>query len=295
MTKRLGIRLFEMLHRELFWAYEAKLLDMDTNLQTSINKPMTLWHVREGWASIQFQGRKLQAKSGDWVICPKGTLTQEFEKGTLLLSIAFSMEWPGGQKLVDGGLPCVISGQSLPGLEAAAVQLIAEIESKSPNYFRRGVHRGVDVMHFLRELSLVECARIHALHTTFTMEFFSLLEALKLPLKIPGAKDPRALELWMILSASELSTPPDTRLLSRRLGLTWRRLEQIFQKDFNMSPLQLWEDRRAQYARRNLANREIPMKRVSYDLGFSAPTAFSKWFRRIHQCTPSEFRSGFHG
>jgi len=40
-----------------------------------------------------------------------------------------------------------------------------------------------------------------------------------------------------------------------------------------------------------LLESEKSIKEISYDVGFSRPELFSRAFRRIHRCSPGEFRS----
>jgi AraC-like DNA-binding protein len=78
--------------------------------------------------------------------------------------------------------------------------------------------------------------------------------------------------------------------LARSLGMSYRTLTRRLAED-GLTPAGLAEELRQQLAYKYLAERAFPLGRVSYLLGYSDLSAFTRAFRRWTGRTPSKWRA----
>jgi AraC-like DNA-binding protein len=79
------------------------------------------------------------------------------------------------------------------------------------------------------------------------------------------------------------------RHVARSLGLTTRTLRRRLE-DEHENYSSIVDDVRATMAERYLANARLSLTEVSCQLGFAAPSAFSRWFRNRFGVSPSGWR-----
>ena len=84
------------------------------------------------------------------------------------------------------------------------------------------------------------------------------------------------------------------RQVAHGLGVTTRTLRRRLD-DEQESFSSIVDDVRATLAERYLANDRLSLTDVSYQLGFAAPSAFSRWFRDRFGISPTEWRRVAHG
>jgi AraC-like DNA-binding protein len=83
------------------------------------------------------------------------------------------------------------------------------------------------------------------------------------------------------------------RQVARSLGLTTRTLRRrLDEQQENFSSI--LDDTRATLAERCLANDRLSLTDITHQLGFAAPSAFSRWFRHRFGMTPTEWRRVAH-
>ena len=79
------------------------------------------------------------------------------------------------------------------------------------------------------------------------------------------------------------------RQVARSLGVTPRTLRRRLDEQ-HLTYSSIVDDSRAALARRWLANERLSLTDVAHQLGFSAPSAFSRWFRRRFGTSPTAWR-----
>jgi AraC-like DNA-binding protein len=84
------------------------------------------------------------------------------------------------------------------------------------------------------------------------------------------------------------------RQVAHSLGLTARTLRRRLEAEQETFSA-IVNDARAALAERYLASDRLPLTDISYQLGFNAPSAFSRWFRDRFGISPTEWRQAAHG
>jgi AraC-like DNA-binding protein len=77
--------------------------------------------------------------------------------------------------------------------------------------------------------------------------------------------------------------------VARSLGLTTRTLRRRLELE-KENYSSIVDDARTALAERYVTNPRLPLTDISYQLGFAAPSAFSRWFRDRFGISPTEWR-----
>jgi AraC-like DNA-binding protein len=83
--------------------------------------------------------------------------------------------------------------------------------------------------------------------------------------------------------------------IGNRVGLSRAHLFTLFRDQLNTTPQVFWSAVRVEEAMRRLITRGESLTSVSLDLGFSAPSNFSRFFKEHTGVTPSTFRRAASG
>jgi len=71
------------------------------------------------------------------------------------------------------------------------------------------------------------------------------------------------------------------------------RLNQLFFAEFGMTSRKYWDRRRLEFAKQCLETSPMPVKELSYRLGFRSDSHFVVWFRRLTGSRPGEYRKNY--
>lgn len=111
------------------------------------------------------------------------------------------------------------------------------------------------------------------------------------PREAPRRLDPRIAAAIARMEA-RIEAPETATETAAALGLTPRRLEQLFRADLGMGPAGFALDLRLQAARRLVADTRHPLAQVALRTGFASQAGFSRAFRRRFGIAPSTLRRG---
>lgn len=110
-----------------------------------------------------------------------------------------------------------------------------------------------------------------------------------LRLRPPVAMDPRVRQA-IALMRDDLARELDVDALAMRCGLSRAHFFALFQRDTQVTPLVYSNVLRFEAAVRRLSQGSEPVADVAFDLGFSAPGHFARFFRQHLGITPTEYR-----
>ncbi|WP_020654220.1 helix-turn-helix domain-containing protein [Massilia niastensis] len=83
--------------------------------------------------------------------------------------------------------------------------------------------------------------------------------------------------------------------IATRVGLSRAHLFTLFRDQLNTTPQVFWSAVRVEEAMRRLISKEETLTSVAFDLGFSAPSNFSRFFKEHTGVSPSTFRRAASG
>ncbi len=90
---------------------------------------------------------------------------------------------------------------------------------------------------------------------------------------------------------NNIESPLSRQALASQCRTTTRRMERIFLRKFNNSPMRFYLSIRLQAARKLLFYSNMPISEVSLVCGFSSPPLFSRVFRKQFNQSPREYRA----
>jgi AraC family transcriptional regulator of adaptative response / methylphosphotriester-DNA alkyltransferase methyltransferase len=79
--------------------------------------------------------------------------------------------------------------------------------------------------------------------------------------------------------------------IANHVGVSSYYLERLFKKETEETPRQYLEKIRVDKAAHLLISTDLTSLEICYEVGFRSPSNFYKVFRRLKQCSPSEYRS----
>jgi AraC-like DNA-binding protein len=111
---------------------------------------------------------------------------------------------------------------------------------------------------------------------------------------LPPLLDPR-LRAAISLMREHVSEKFALDEIANRVGLSRAHLFTLFRDQLNTTPQVFWSAVRVEEAMRRLISRGESLTSVALDLGFSAPSNFSRFFKEHTGVTPSTFRRAASG
>jgi AraC-like DNA-binding protein len=105
-----------------------------------------------------------------------------------------------------------------------------------------------------------------------------------------GSIDDRLMKAVRALKETPLEAPFPTEILQRETGLGRAHLDRLFYQSFGTTTRGYWDQRRLESARTILGTTRMPVKEMSFRLGFKQASHFTKWFQRLAGSTPISYR-----
>lgn len=109
-----------------------------------------------------------------------------------------------------------------------------------------------------------------------------------------GIREPRVRRA-MLLMEQHLTRPLTIDGLARRLGLSLRQLERLFEIEAGSTPLAVYRDVRMRHAAWLLSHTRRSVTDIAQHAGFADCAHFSREFRRVFGLSPSQRRATSHG
>lgn len=88
-----------------------------------------------------------------------------------------------------------------------------------------------------------------------------------------------------------ISTPFKIRELARMIKISGRELNRSFNLHTGESPIAIWRKMRLSYGHWLLVNTTRRVTRIAFECGFSDGAHFCRWFKRVYNESPIEFRN----
>jgi AraC-like DNA-binding protein len=274
---------YSLLHSRLMWCYEGEVVA--ENIRKHVREHHSrAWLLRRGSVILRAGGKSWSARTGEWIFAPAQPHFQHFSPRACILSINFHVAWPSGEALIDQ--PLVVQASDFPGLERAARPLLRFSRRHFPG--RRNDIWGAPIdlapffqlqQHFYRWMAVC----VHA-----------VLARGARPTRMAGL-DPRVLKALLYLDRRPWTGPFREKELAENAGLSVSHLNRLFAQQLGTTPRAYLEKRRFESAAALLAQEDMPIKRIAYDLGFSWPAAFTHWFYKLAGQSPRRFRLSVHG
>jgi AraC-like DNA-binding protein len=261
--------------------YQGAVPEHDLELQLH---PFHLcaWFLLSGSVTVQHTASTLTAGKGEWMILPPLPRTHRFTAGSRIISLHFTIESPEHRPSFALSRFLTLPDASHPELQRIARQLMTASETM--------LH--ADTLSYIPG---TPCDFPHYL--TVQHHFLHWLSLLFPVLASAGAWQQRnsgdhraAMQLKQQLDQLPYDRYPDLQQLADELNLSTRRMTDLYQQAYGMTPSRYADHRRANHARQLLLDPDHTISEVASELGFKHLSKFSNWFHRHEHCSPRQFR-----
>jgi AraC-like DNA-binding protein len=280
-TPSLPMHEWSCLRNELIWVYDAPVDAAVRDVSPVALAGNRAWYLRKGIATVKASGCRYRARPGEWLILPREVVSQHFSRDACILSVSFRCEWPSGESLLDGR-GGMLAGEEYPSLERTASRLERLVRRHYPDVGTGLQVQTVEATHYLE---------MQALFHQWLAQLIVASSAAGIGQSRLRTRDDR---LWKALRRLH-ECPLDEEFPSARLraesGLSQVHLDRLFVREFGSTTGKYWERRRLEFARQCLQTSSLPVKEISWRLGFTSDSYFIAWFRRLTGESPGRFRS----
>jgi len=280
---RLSLHEWASLQTELIWIYDGAVDPEYRHLHTPDGRA-GYWarYVRAGHVRLSGPSGVFEAGPGQWLTGARERGTHDVTDDALILSIHFLCQWPTGDDFFGKFGVRIITDDECPALRKQAEQLERSVTRSHPVSKVGYAHEQAAYPEFLRQ---------QALFVNWLATWSESLAAQGCRPAYGGSDDERLTQVVRRLNESPLAAGFPKALLRAEAKLSPGQLDLKFAQAFGLSPWRYWERRRLEHAKRRLAQMEIPVKQVAYELGFKSDAHVVAWFRRLAGDAPGRFRA----
>ena len=277
---------FHGMHARLVWANEREVepefLDPGATHTTLGQKDTVVWFLKKGEVTVIYPKAKVRIRAGQWVFLRAEDGLQRFAPGSRLISIRFHLRLRGGEPLFARKRDVVLAEEECPRLRAAARGLVAE-------FARVGA---LETFWVARERqTLVDNLRIEAAFMGWLGAYVEAMEAAGETATVVGERDKRVAKALILIEDHRMRDKFSEVELARQCGLSVNQLTRVFRREVGVSPFQYYEKQRQELARHALAESTLPVKEISFELGFNSSSHFSTWFAERAGMGPRNYRT----
>lgn len=94
------------------------------------------------------------------------------------------------------------------------------------------------------------------------------------------------------LITARVDTPVSLAEAAKEACLSPYHFHRLFVQAFRQTPHELLTERRLDYAKRLLAESDLTVTEICFELGYESLGTFTTRFRRLVGCTPTDYREG---
>ncbi len=281
MTKRLS-EVRQVTDPRLIWINDKDMSPKD-NMRASGHSDV-VWWVRSGGITVRTDHDEWKIRPGDWAFLRPVQRQQIFLPGTRMISICYRWRQTSGSPHRVGSE--VVIMRRCSELEQSTHHLINQVEQSGST---QPIGRVFDF-----PCSPENWLRINAHFMQWMATLLATLSAHGVSLTPHDQVDDRVYRVRSLIERDPWNPSTDLKHLAESVGISRRRLEQLFTTAFGRGIAQTRSRLRVEQAQTLLDHRDMPLKAVAKRFGFSTSPAFSTWFRRHAGISPRAYRNGQH-
>jgi len=268
---------------ELLWAYEGEVMDDGKHLRLDHSNQVLAWLLLQGSVRLAAEGKEWTIHAGQWVILPKAVTQQDFSDDARLISIHVTCQWETGEDLLSERDIAILDAKEFPLLEKNARALIDSMQNDLPDVDMR-----MDRRRHIGTYRLY--LRIQSSLTIWIESLISIMIQQGRTFAYARSINERVMNAARCLSTTPLREHFPDAALKAISGVGRVQLDRMFQREFGMTTLEYWSNRRLQAAKGYLETNNKPLKELSAYLGFNHPANLTRWFVQKTGLSPSEYR-----
>lgn len=277
------IRMSDWAHlkTELYWVYEGKVKAEFLTLKEGDDPNRAAYLIRKGSLLVVTKHGKVSCQAGDWIIPGSLMLQRDFSPDAEILSIRFTIDWPDGKPCLDWDVALSFASSDFPELEQKAAHMLESIGEIMPQPNTRFLYSRGELSDHLR---------VRGSFISWLSCLVEINDSLNASSPLLEHVDERVFESARLMDRHPLDAAFSEKELAKAVHLSVSQLDRLFSKEYGMTPKQYLDQRRMQAATAQLETSSIPIKQLSYELGFNSLSYFSRWFRTKTGVSPREYR-----
>lgn len=179
----------------------------------------------------------------------------------------------------------VVAGNRFPSLLTSANRLRRAVQGDLPH----------STTQYSRQFSgFGEFLRLKSLFLAWLGEWFQARRQSGAEVSVQRANDDRILLAVRLLNEAPVDQGFPKAQIEKTTGLGEAHLNRLFIRSLNLTTRSYWNLRRLDFAKNCLGTSRVPIKEVSYRLGFRSDSHFVVWFHRLTGARPTAFRENFN-
>lgn len=272
------------LRSELVWIYDRVVRAQYQRGKGSPNAGHRAWLIRRGTLTITTEAGTLTAGAGTWIMVPQVPAERVFSPNAHILSIHFLCQWPSGENILTNKHAFSFKASAWPTLERDAKKMEHMLRKKFPDA------DGGERIYTLKSADYGLFLQLQGLFFSWLAIWFQAQMEGGATLTRLASGDSRPFQAARCLDRAPINRGFPTERVQRETGLGLMRLNQLFFAEFGMTSRKYWDRRRLEFAKQCLETSQMPVKELSYRLGFRSDSHFVVWFRRLTASRPGDFR-----
>lgn len=273
------------LHVELLWYWEGSIKRYYTELQNwRVSREIACWHLKKGSAELLWKNGRRTVEAGHWIVPPPLQHNEFFSSDAEVQSLRLNVFGPDRNMLICPSEPIVIPYRKHDALAQHLVNLRALLSDDLKQDLRYKLFLDEAEMSPKTQIKLRSCV------SQWVGALMDIAAADSIPLSEP-AQHPSLLAALHYLTHRDMSTPLREDKLARIAGISVTHLRRLFRKQMGIT-IKEWDAQHLDASvKQALRSGRTPCKEIAYAHGFSSGSHFSRWFRKLHGCTPNEWRT----
>lgn len=272
---------WNLLRMCLLWAFDSPVVP-SIRRYPYCAYPCAAWLLRQGSVTLEFSSASETYGEGTWIFPRETPGRQIFSEDAHLLSIRFYIDWPNGKPLFDRSQSLTFSKDEMPAMTNAAERLVAFFQQRELPDIPCGTSpRG----------SLSDFLEIQPLFSNWVKSYYETMVTLGQAPESIGALHQSLRRALSYLNNRSFCTPFHERELVPVCHLSLSQINKLFIQQAKTTPFALWNYRRLNVAQQELSNNRESIKSIAFNLGFSSPETFSRWFHQQTGYAPRIYRA----
>ena len=274
---------------ELLWAYQGKPIYQQTDAPEA--KAVMCWLMLQGQVVVESPScGQLTAGAGQWLFLCDDKCYHRFTDDAQILSLRLIVQWPNERDLYEHTDWICFRGEDFPLLEKRSRSLIRHTSKiYGPNHNSEiRLTKFATIPCDFGQYMQMERAMLH-----WVICYDHVMQQLGKVRITMMQSDPRVRQCMQLIENLSPSRAFDEHELARTVGLSISQLNRIFSGEMGFTPKAYAEKLKINDAIRILTSTPLPIKELTFLMGFRQQSHFSNWFRKKTGTYPTRYRKEF--
>ena len=277
------------LRAELLWAYCGP--PIMPQAEHRYEYPVLMcWLILQGQVQAFSPGSgSIKAKAGDWLFMPDDKQGHTFSEDAKIISLRLIVQWPNQQHLYDHNQWIRFADAEYPQLQKQSWNLVrrayAILKSKPAEVM------STDMITL--PCNLAQYLQLEQAVLKWVEIYDRTMQKLQIKRSVMVQPDKRVAQCLRYIEQLPPNREFDEKQLARSLGLSAGRMNRLFSQHIHMTPKAYAGKLRVNDAIKLLTTTNLPIKELTYRLGFKQQSHFANWFWKRTGYYPTDYRQSF--